>query len=128
MLYRAGEINLHTAVDRLQWDAKDNGLVNELGQDAVQAIMAAAFAPVQAASPPQPKPPPARRVTLEALMYSLNARGMAALAESDTQRRLAQMNDAQLTEIVRRLLVPRFSKPWSQRDVERLIEFHGALI
>jgi hypothetical protein len=42
-LWKAGEIDRHDAVDQLQHDAEASGLVSEIGQDAVQEIMAAAF-------------------------------------------------------------------------------------
>jgi hypothetical protein len=34
---------LHDAVDQLQHDAERDGLIDRLGQDAVQAIMSEAF-------------------------------------------------------------------------------------
>jgi hypothetical protein len=40
-LYRAGEFSLHEAVDALQSDA--GGLVDAIGQDAVQGMLAEAF-------------------------------------------------------------------------------------
>lgn len=43
-LWREGEFDLPTAVDELQQAAVDSGLVETIGQDAVQAIMAAEFA------------------------------------------------------------------------------------
>jgi hypothetical protein len=43
--YSNGWISLHTAVDNLQNLAERWGLIEEIGQDAVQAIMADAFAP-----------------------------------------------------------------------------------
>jgi hypothetical protein len=43
-----GEYDLHDAVDGLQAYAERSGLVAELGQDRVQAILAAAFGPVLA--------------------------------------------------------------------------------
>jgi hypothetical protein len=43
ILWQCGEFDLHEAVDVLQRAAEQAGLVDELGQDAVQAIMAAAF-------------------------------------------------------------------------------------
>jgi hypothetical protein len=46
-LFAAGEMTLHTAVDQLQQDAVASGLVAELGQDEIQHIMSAAFAPVR---------------------------------------------------------------------------------
>jgi hypothetical protein len=46
-LFAGGEMTLHTAVDQLQQDAVASGLVAELGQDEIQHIMSAAFAPVR---------------------------------------------------------------------------------
>jgi hypothetical protein len=47
LLWQAGELDLHEAVDKLQADAVASGLVAQLGQDAVQAVMAKAFAAVR---------------------------------------------------------------------------------
>jgi hypothetical protein len=44
-LYAEGEISLHDAVDKLQGDAVSTGLVELIGQDRVQSIMADAFGP-----------------------------------------------------------------------------------
>jgi hypothetical protein len=44
-LYAEGEVNLHTAVDKLQADAVSTGLVELIGQDKVQSLMADAFGP-----------------------------------------------------------------------------------
>jgi hypothetical protein len=43
LLYHTGEFDLHEAVDALQADAVASGLVAEVGQDTVQAIMTAVF-------------------------------------------------------------------------------------
>jgi hypothetical protein len=43
VLWQACEFDLHTAVDVLQADAERAGLVDRLGQDAVQKMMADAF-------------------------------------------------------------------------------------
>jgi hypothetical protein len=43
LLYCAGELTLHDAVDVLQQHAVDAGLVAKYGQDAVQKIMSDAF-------------------------------------------------------------------------------------
>jgi hypothetical protein len=48
LLYRAGELTLHDAVDELQHAAEASGLVAKLGQDQVQAIMSESFAVVRA--------------------------------------------------------------------------------
>jgi hypothetical protein len=45
--WAAGEISLHDAVDNCQQAAEAYGLVIELGQDRVQAIMVEIFAPVR---------------------------------------------------------------------------------
>jgi hypothetical protein len=47
LLWQAGKLDLHEAVDRLQADAMRDGLVDKIGQDAVQAIMAKAFEAVR---------------------------------------------------------------------------------
>jgi hypothetical protein len=47
MLVDVGMLGLHEAVDELQRDAKRDGLVERIGQDGVQAIMAAAFEAVR---------------------------------------------------------------------------------
>jgi hypothetical protein len=44
-LWSAGEYSLHEAVDALQAAAIRSGLIRRVGQDEVQRIMAAAFAP-----------------------------------------------------------------------------------
>jgi hypothetical protein len=43
LLYAACMIDLHEAVDPLQAFAMESGLVEQIGQDAVQAILADAF-------------------------------------------------------------------------------------
>jgi hypothetical protein len=42
-LYSIGELTLHEAVDELQQSAEQTGLVNRIGQDAVQGILATAI-------------------------------------------------------------------------------------
>jgi hypothetical protein len=46
-LWHTGEIDLHTAVDELQQAAEARGLVDMIGQDAVQNLMVEAFAPLR---------------------------------------------------------------------------------
>jgi hypothetical protein len=41
--YADGTIDLHRAVDTLQADAETSGIIDEIGQDEVQRLMAAAF-------------------------------------------------------------------------------------
>jgi hypothetical protein len=45
--WQAGDLELADAVDWLQHIAEHNGLVKAIGQDAVQLIMARAFAAVR---------------------------------------------------------------------------------
>jgi len=47
LLYAANEFDLHEAVDVLQADAVKSGLINTISQDAVQLVMAGAFATVR---------------------------------------------------------------------------------
>jgi hypothetical protein len=47
LLWQAGEFDLHHAVDELQAAAERDGLVEQLGQDGVQQIMAKAFTVVR---------------------------------------------------------------------------------
>jgi hypothetical protein len=46
-LYKVRELDLHKAVDALQAAVISSGLIGQIGQDAVQAIMAAAFGEVR---------------------------------------------------------------------------------
>jgi hypothetical protein len=61
--------------------------------------------------------------TVEALMFSLRSRGVGALGESDTRRRLSELNAAQLREVALRLrkLKPKIARAWSPKEVEVLI-------
>jgi len=43
LLWQLGKLDLHTAVDVLQADAKRDGLVVAIGRDRVQSIVATAF-------------------------------------------------------------------------------------
>jgi hypothetical protein len=49
-LWSIGELELHDAVDKLQHDAERDGLVDAIGRDQVQRIIAAAFAPFREAA------------------------------------------------------------------------------
>jgi hypothetical protein len=42
-LWAAGALDLFEAVDKLQADAERDGLIDKIGQDRVQSIMATAF-------------------------------------------------------------------------------------
>ena len=46
-LWQVGELSLHDAVDELQAAAERDGLVDKLGQDGVQHILAEAFGRVR---------------------------------------------------------------------------------
>jgi hypothetical protein len=133
LLVLNGVLELQEAVDGLQDAAVGNGLREEIGQDAVQAIMAAAFAP-PAASPvagdagikqdesrmADPLMDP--RVSLERACHMLHAAhagraagstvealmyslraGVSALGKPETLGRLSELDDAQLREVVVRL-------------------------
>jgi hypothetical protein len=61
--------------------------------------------------------------TVEALMYSLRERGVKALEEPDTRRRLSLLSEEQLIEVGDRLLQlkPRIARPWTANEVEQLM-------
>jgi hypothetical protein len=65
----------------------------------------------------------APQTTVEALMFSLRSRGVGTLGESDTRRRLSELNAAQLREVALRLrkLKPKIVRAWSPKEVEVLI-------
>src|SRR5262245_24937136 len=47
ILWASGQMDLHTAVDELWRDAERDGLVDKLGADKLQQLLADAFAPVR---------------------------------------------------------------------------------
>ena len=51
LLWHAAALELADAVDKLQRDAERSGLVEQIGQDGVQQILADAFAPFREATP-----------------------------------------------------------------------------
>jgi hypothetical protein len=136
LLVEAGALDLHEAVDTLHEAANASGLVHELGQDAVQSIMAGAFAPAptsredEESSPPveinRPQPRAAGS-TVDALLFSLRA-GVAALGKPETQRRIGELSEEQLHEVGGRLqrLKPEIARAWTVADIERLVETWGA--
>jgi len=65
----------------------------------------------------------ALEVTVEALMFSLRERGTRALEESDTRRRLFEVNDQQVIEVGDRLqkLKPETAQAWTAEEVKALL-------
>jgi len=106
-----GEIDHYDAIDLLNEAAEQYGLVAEVGLDALQAVIADAFAAVP--EPTHEKLPQARAAasTVEALMFSLCRRGASALAERSCRRRLAELSTAQICEVIRRLIAARSRFP-----------------
>ena len=71
----------------------------------------------------------AASMTLEALMYSLRERGVEALKERDTRRRLSELSHDQLVEVGRRCQALKLGRgPWSEEDIETLMRLHTELI
>jgi hypothetical protein len=56
LLWAAGELDMHAAVDKLEQSAETSGLIAAIGQDAVQAIMSEAFAAVHDDLPTSDEP------------------------------------------------------------------------
>lgn len=141
-LVSIGEVQLTDSVDRLQFDAERTGVVDAIGQDAVQQLLADVFqaggnvaewagrggdatasgdAPAgfwseeaiiarwEAADsggqygPPTAKPYPTPQTTVEAILYCVRERGLAALNEPANQERLSRCDAAALAEIDRRM-------------------------
>jgi hypothetical protein len=67
--------------------------------------------------------------TIEALMFSLRERGVRALDEPNTRRRLSLLNDSELLEVGARLqrLKPEVARAWSGDDVEALVQLRETL-
>jgi uncharacterized sporulation protein YeaH/YhbH (DUF444 family) len=110
ILWRASEFSLHEAVDVLQADAER--LVAEIGQDAVQEIMAAAFAAVRIGADLIPAiddmSRPTRRSrtpqpTIEAVLFCVRERGIDALKEPNNVERLSRCDDAAKRQIKDRI-------------------------
>jgi hypothetical protein len=66
----------------------------------------------------------APQATVEALMWSLRERGVKALEERDTKRRLSELSDEQVIEVGNRLqrLKPEIARKWTKEDVEILLQ------
>lgn len=143
LLVAFGELDLHDAVDKLQADAVRDGLVDEIGQDAVQAMMAEAFRIVPPEARPRQGPPepaedsPARQdisvpdATVEALVYGLR-RGLSCLADNGNRLRLQRCDAAAMRQIASRLLTmgertAGCHESWAQADVAKLITLWKSL-
>jgi hypothetical protein len=66
---------------------------------------------------PESNPYGAANVTVEALMLGLRERGVDALAESNCQRRLADLSTAQVRKVIERLIKLRQGYPAISDDV-----------
>jgi hypothetical protein len=66
----------------------------------------------------------ALEVTVEALIYSLRERGVKALDEISTKRRLSELSDQQVIEVGDRLqkLKPEIARAWSPEEVKALLQ------
>jgi hypothetical protein len=66
---------------------------------------------------------------VEALMLSLRGRGVQALDEPDTRRRLGQLNDEQIVEVGDRFqrLKPEIARAWSAEEIGALMELREML-
>jgi DNA-binding transcriptional ArsR family regulator len=62
--------------------------------------------------------------TVEALMFSLRERGVKALEERDTKRRLYELSDQQVIEVGNRLqkLKPEIARKWTREEVNTLFQ------
>jgi hypothetical protein len=146
ILYGAGELDLHKAVDKLQADAVRDGLVRSIGQDAVQTDMAAGFRPVREVEwaaeqlvehkgcvQPQAKHGVRSGThsrtpgsTVEALMWLLRERGLSCLNDVKNRDRLRRCDAAAIKEMSGRLLdLNSRSKGrapnWTEESIAKLV-------
>jgi hypothetical protein len=75
----------------------------------------------------------AASMTVEALAYQLRD-GVDALREPSAQRRLSELDEAQLLDVAERLTLERWNKtgtarvpPWAPEEIETLMEMWSAL-
>ena len=115
-LWAIGEYELAEAVDVLQHDAERDGLLDRIGQDAVQAILTDAFQPWRywvlgsSRTNLQPDINTAERsryetpqTTVEAIMYCVRERGLGALNEAANVERLSRCDPAAGAQINKRI-------------------------
>jgi hypothetical protein len=111
-LWAEGEIeSIPEAVDPLQAFAVPSGLVAEIGQDSVQKVLSDAFAPYRKqesdARPDeieqQTRRCPTPQITIEAIMYCVRERGLAALKELANRERLLRCDPAARQQINERI-------------------------
>jgi hypothetical protein len=70
----------------------------------------------------------AAAMTVEALCYVLRERGVEALKERDTRRRLAEVSDNQLAEVGKRARAFKFGRgAWTESEVEVLVRVREGL-
>src|SRR5262249_33731006 len=76
-----------------------------------------------------PRRHPTPQSTVEALMYSLRERGVAALSEPDCRRRLSELSDDQMREVATRLqkLKPEIAPAWGAEQIEMLFKTKAQL-
>jgi hypothetical protein len=110
MLWAVGGMHLHEAIDGLQADAERDGLIDQVGQDAVQQILADVFEGERLLAEPAPTVPeqtrtaPTRRtealqVTIDALREAVRERGMTALDGPRNKARLKSLSARQRSEL-----------------------------
>jgi hypothetical protein len=94
-------------VDRLQEIADITDLIDKFGQDRIQTAMANATQPQakdsSAAVIPMSAPRPTPQTTIDAVMYSVRERGLAALDEPATRERLGRCDAAARRQINQRI-------------------------
>jgi hypothetical protein len=109
-LWFIGEFELAEAVDALQSDAEQDGLVKRVGQDEVQKTLSKAFAPYRTEPPThditfdvKSEKRPTPRTTIEAIIWSVRERGPQALHDPANIERLSRCDEAAISEIDRRI-------------------------
>ena len=65
--------------------------------------------------------------TVEALMFSLRERGLAALQEPATQRRMRELSDSQVIEVGKRLQALKIGHAWADDEIETFMRVKEGL-
>jgi hypothetical protein len=99
----------HPTKGKFKYRAELPAIKYALNQAAIEYRAGSDKGPKQLSTPT--KTDEAAKSTVEALMYELRTYGVAALAGANCRRRLGELSEAQLAEIIERLMAMRARHP-----------------
>jgi hypothetical protein len=103
-------------IEASRWQGPSSHIPPNWESMSIEALMAHFDRAGRAHGAPKP--------TVEALMFDLRERGVKALEESATKRRLSELSDQQVIEVGNRLqrFKPEIARAWTAAEVETLFE------